>query len=361
MSRIVHLIPGLTGGGAERQLTLLAPAQAALGHEVHIGVIRGDIPASLIDVPGVHVQVLSLRSHYDPLLVPRIVALVRAARADIVQTWLMLMDVAGATAAALSRTPWILSERSEAAAYPATLKNRARAKFGTRASAIVANSAGGVRYWAHQGVPPARIHEVPNAIDFAAVQNAPAPTLPAVCAHRPFVLFVGRLSEEKRPFVLIDALAEALPSTNAVALLCGVGPLADAMQLSIAAHGIADRVLMAGHRLDVFGLLRSAKVCVAISRFEGSPNVVLEAMAAGCPLVVSDIPSYRALLDESSAWFVPVDDSRATARAIEDVLARPEAAAIRAASAAERVQSLTPATIAASLDVVYHRVLGTLQ
>lgn len=361
MTRIVHLIPGLTGGGAERQLTLLAPALAKRGHEVHIGITRAGVPETLVAHPGVTVHHFPLRSNHDPRLVHRIRSLIRTSRAELLQTWLTQMDVAGATAAALTRTPWILSERSEAAAYPSSFKNNARARLGRYARAIIANSAGGVAYWRAQGVPAPVVHEVPNAIDLLAIRNSATPSLPAACEGRPLVLFVGRLAEEKMPFVMIDALSEALPATNAVAMLCGVGPLEGAMREAIAARAMTERIILAGHRSDVFGLMRTARACVAISRFEGSPNVALEAMAAGCPLVVSDIPAYRQLVDETCAHLVPVGDAGATARAITEVLANAGAATERSARAQARVASLTPANVAASLDDIYHQVLTRTQ
>src|ERR1700712_2602069 len=101
MARILHLIPGLTGGGAERQLTLLALAQSARGHEVHIGVARNEIPKSLLGTP-VRVHQLASNGNHDPLLLFRIRKLIRSTRAEIVQTWLTMMDVAGGVAAFLT-------------------------------------------------------------------------------------------------------------------------------------------------------------------------------------------------------------------------------------------------------------------
>jgi glycosyltransferase involved in cell wall biosynthesis len=84
--------------------------------------------------------------------------------------------------------------------------------------------------------------------------------------------------------------------------------------------------------------MKRANVTVSVSLFEGSPNVVLEAMAAGCPLVVSDIAAHRELLDEQSAILVDPRDPRQIADAIIKVLSDPEAAARRARAAYDRVQ-----------------------
>ncbi|MEP6763879.1 MAG: glycosyltransferase [Gemmatimonadaceae bacterium] len=360
MARILHLIPGLTGGGAERQLTLLALAQVARGHEVHIGVSRSELPETLVGNCSVRVHVMATNGNHDPMLFLRIRKLIRSSRADIVQTWLTMMDVAGGIAAFSTGTPWILSERSEAAAYPSTFKNSVRVQIGRSAKAIVANSPGGVSYWSRAGVSEKKLALVPNAVDAVSIANARAAQLPATLLGKPLVLFVGRLSEEKMPFVLIDALASVLRTTDAIALLAGVGPLEQEMRGAIRRHGLEARLMLTGHRDDIFGLMRAASVCVALSRFEGNPNVALEAMAAGCPLVVSDIAGYRQLLDDATALFVPVSDVDAAARAIVNVLNNPDTARSRAALAQTRVAQYAPSHIAASLDALYAAVLPTM-
>lgn len=352
MARLLHVIHGLTGGGAERQLTLLAATQSARGHEVHIAVVRPGIPPALTN-SAVRVHVMRAAAHHDPRHIWRLRSLITSVRADVVQTWLTQSDVMGGLAAVLTRTPWMLSERSSAVGYPSHWKNWLRARLARRAALIVANSQGGVAYWIAQGVTPARIHLVPNVVDTLAIRDAAVAPLPAGFEGRPFVLFAGRLAEEKNPLVMIDALADAFKSCDAVALLCGAGPMQSAMTARIGTLGMSDRIVLAGLRPDVFGLLKQASMCLAISRYEGSPNVVLEAIAAGCPLVVSDIPAYTELLNAESAVVVERDNVQETARAIREVLQHPEAAANRAERARLRIASFTPENVADALDVLY--------
>ncbi|MDQ6613090.1 MAG: glycosyltransferase [Gemmatimonadota bacterium] len=358
MVRVLHLIPGLTGGGAERQLTMLAATQALRGHEIHIGVSRPELPDLLIGNASVHVHQLPTNGNHNPLLFVAIRRLIKSTGADIVQTWLTMMDVVGGAAALSARRAWILSERSEAAMYPANWKNRLRAQLGKSANAIVANSESGVDYWSHVGAARNRVVMVPNAVNVAEITGSKQTVLPVECAGRPVVLFVGRLTVEKMPFVMIDALAKVIASSNAVALLCGSGPLEDDMRAAVRRHAAADRIIFAGHRHDVFGLMREASVCVAISCIEGTSNVMLEAMAAGCPLVVSDIPGYRQLLDNTNAIIVPLNDVDATTSAILMTLNDPTAAKRRALQAKACVLELSSGNTAAQLDVVYARVLG---
>lgn len=355
MARLLHVIHGLTIGGAERQLTLLAPAQSARGHEVHIAVVKPDVPATLADSP-VTIHVTGTGNPHDPRHILRLRSIIKHVRPDVVQTWLTQSDVMGGIAALSTGTRWVLSERSSAVGYPSTWKNDLRVWLAKRGATIAANSAGGMAYWKSQGVTPGRVHLVPNAVDASAVSAVPLSPLPPGFDGRPLVMYAGRLAEEKNPFVMIDALAAAFQERDAVALLCGTGPLEARMLARIAELGLSERIVLGGHRSDVFALLKRAALCIAVSRYEGSPNVVLEAIAAGCPVVVSDIPAYTELLNTESALVVPSNDVAATARAISAVLQDPDAAAVRAERARSRIADFTVENVAATLDVLYGRL-----
>lgn len=355
MRRILHVIPGLTGGGAERQLTILASVQAARGDSVHIAVLRSEVPSQL---EGSRVLLHQLRasSNHDPLMFWRMRDIMRSTRPDIVQTWLTLPDVVAGSVALLAGTPWVLSERSDAPMYPPTWKNRARTRLARRSQAIVANSEGGASYWMSHGIPRSRIAVIPNAVSIPSAAPAESVTLPPAFRDRPLVLFAGRLSAEKNPLLLIDALAIAFATSNAVALLCGSGPLEEDIVARIRAHDLQDRIVLAGHRSDVPALMRQARLCVAISVFEGNPNAVLEAMATGCPLVVSDIPGYTGLLDDTCARIVPVDNVDAIADTIVAVLNDPQAADARAVLAKARLVGRTSDNLADAYEDVYLRI-----
>ena len=137
----------------------------------------------------------------------------------------------------------------------------------------------------------------------------------------PTVVTLGRLVEQKGIDVLLAAwakVAAALPGWRLA--IIGDGPLGSELKERARTLGIENSVDWIGHVSDPFPLLRGAEFFVLTSRFEGTPNALLEAMACGLPAVVSDAspgPCELIGIDESRAGLiVPVDDAGATADAI---------------------------------------------
>jgi glycosyltransferase involved in cell wall biosynthesis len=350
--RLLHCISSLEMGGAERQLGLLAAAQAAAGHTVHVAFVRGGANLRVLEEAGVAMHHLAVRSNIDPALVSGLLRLLRGVRPDVVQTWLTQMDVAAGLAARFTGTPWILAERSSASAYAPGWKQRLRGALARRADAIVANSRGGEAYW--RGVAPqAPRWVIGNAVPLERIRVAH----PAEAPDRA-VLFVGRLSAEKRVPALLRAFAVANGAVLGPLLLCGDGPERPALEQLAAGLGLGERARFLGFRPDVSELLHAAAVVVNPSAFEGCPNVVLDAMAAGRPLVVSDIPAHRELLDERAAWLVDPEDPAALSAALGEAVADPAEAARRSAEASRRVEAFGVARIVEQYDAVYRQVLA---
>jgi glycosyltransferase involved in cell wall biosynthesis len=194
-----------------------------------------------------------------------------------------------------------------------------------------------------------------NAIDLDALTSAP-PAIWPEGSQASRILFAGRLTSQKNVLTFIKALARLRVRQPFSALVLGEGPDLPTALAMIAATDLGDRVRFTGYREDIWGLMKAASVFVSPSRFEGHPNVVLEAVACGTPLVVSDIPEHREFLDERTALLVPPDDDEALARALAQVSADPERARARAAAARPLVEALGVERAAALYDEVYHAV-----
>ena len=270
------------------------------------------------------------------------------------------MELLGGLGSLLNRVPWIVSERSSAAAYPRTLKNVLRTAIAARADAIVSNSAAGNEYWRARVTDDLPRFVVPNGLPMHQIAAAPVASDDEAGAEFGdlLVLWAGRLDAAKNAETLVRALALLHATSRVRAILCGDGPERANLETLIGVLGLADRVRIAGYVPNLWSLMKRASVLVSVSRFEGSPNVVLEAMAGGCPLIVSDIDAHRELLDEDSALFTGADDVALLASRIESAIADREGARRRAAAARSGVERYGARQVAADYLDIYRAVLS---
>jgi glycosyltransferase involved in cell wall biosynthesis len=357
--RVLHLIPNMLAGGAQQQLTYLAAEQVRLGHDVHVGFLHDGPKRVLLDATGAKVERFTARGNHDPRLFLRIRSLIRRLRPDVVQTWLVQMDVLGGAAALATRTPWVLSERVSGDAYGPDAKSALRAWLARRADVVVSNSRKGDRYWAAT-TPAVPRRVVRNGIPLGAI-DAVAPVSDertGLRAGERMILYAGRLNPQKNLENLIPALGAATAAGASVAFLCGDGTHEAQARARVSALGLGGRVRVMGFVDDVWSWMKRADVFVSISHFEGHPNTVLEAAASGAPLVLSDIPEHREVLDEAGALFVDRTSQDAIAAALEGVLRDPADARRRAQAARTAVETLSVEAMARGYDEVYADALA---
>jgi glycosyltransferase involved in cell wall biosynthesis len=337
--RVLHLIPTLGHGGAERQLAYLTRGLSDRGWEVHVASLAGGLFREPLLAGGGHLHPIRSRGSFDPMILLQIFRLIRKIEPRVVQTWLPMMDVLGGLAAHAVGAPWILSERCGAEAYDDTLRLRVRRRLGRRAQAVIANSTGGDAYWLPLVPPTTHRFVIRNALPLDEI-DAAAPADPARFgwSDAPLILSIGRFNEQKNVIGVIEALERAMAVEPAVGLILGDGVQTEQAKLRIAAAGLQSSIRVPGVVDGVFSWMKHASVLVSLSRFEGMPNVVMEAMAAGCPLVVSDIRAHREILDDQCALWVSPEDPPAAADAIVSILRNPRAAGERAARARARAR-----------------------
>ncbi|KNZ31783.1 MAG: hypothetical protein AD742_14925 [Methylibium sp. NZG] len=332
--KVLQLIASFGPGGAERQLSLIAPALARNGDDVHVAYCSAGPNFGRIEGGGVQLHALKPSGNHNPALAWAILRLLKRVRPDVVQTWLLQMDVLGGHAALLCKVPLIVSERSSAAAYPPGWKTRLRLSVGKRASCIVANSLGGLDYWRpHVGAD--RLRVVRNCVLPAQAKVAVSESAEDFPPNGlPLVIFAGRFSHEKNIPNLVEALVlVARRQPDAFVIMFGDGPERAAATLRVAAEGFGERFVIRDYSADLPAWMARASVCVSVSHFEGHPNVVMEAAAAGCPLVLSDIAAHRELFDENSCAFAPAGSPGLIGDAVLQTLHNPQHARGRAAKA----------------------------
>jgi len=152
---------------------------------------------------------------------------------------------------------------------------------------------------ARAGLPVEKLVVIPNGIDvdqFSARSGADLTAL-GVAVGRRLVTYVGRLDRQKGVRWLLQAAPgwlRRLPDCDL--LLVGEGPERSRLERLCQKRGISDRVHFAGWRSDVAEILAASRLLVLPSRWEGMPNVVLQAMASRLPVLASDVEGVRELL-----------------------------------------------------------------
>lgn len=360
--KILNFIPALSGGGAEQQLGYLAPELARMGHDVHIAYSKSgpDMP----ELPGVALHQLKSRSNYNPFLLWQLMRLIRLVKPDIIHTWILQMDILGGIAARSTRVPWVFREPSSARAYLPDWKSQWRIRIGSCAGAIISNSSGGDEYWKAE-LPRSRRYIIPNGLPAQKIDKVVAALPPGLTnSELPIVLYAGRLTSDasatKNLKNLLKSLALVKQQQKVLGILCGEGP--QRLELEMLRHnlGLDEDIYFTGHlsSAQVLGLMKKTSIFISLSAYEGCPNTVMEAMACGCPLVVSDIPAHREFLDDQMALLADPNDPASAAKAILDILSEPAQAKARCLIAKIKSTQWSISAMAKKYEDVYREVLS---
>jgi len=177
------------------------------------------------------------------------------------------------------------------------------------------------------------------------------------------ILAVGRLSREKAHIDLINAfshLCRTNPRLDARLVIVGDGPERAQLESAANSFGLADKTIFAGHVSDVRPFYAIADVLANSSHSEGSPYVVLEAMAARLPIVATAVGGVPEMLeDKRTGLLVPSRDPGALAHALALLLSDPALADRLANSAAELVGTrFSPENYARSLIDIYSDIIS---
>jgi glycosyltransferase involved in cell wall biosynthesis len=265
----------------------------------------------------------------------RFVRVVRAERPDVVHGMLFWAYTFAALAGRAAGVPVIVASRRSLANFKRgkphyvwleRIANRLTHVF-------VANSAA-VRddVLAQENLSPSRVRVIYNGIDSAAYQVPPGDGLRAslgLTAGRPVAIVVANFIPYKGHAIFLDAWRRLLDvHPNAVALLVGEGPARKTCEARAEELGMTGSLRFLGTRHDVPALLALADVAVHPSLEEGFSNAILEAMAAGRPLVATAVGGNpEAVRDGVSGRIVPPADADALYAAVRELFDDPARAA----------------------------------
>ena len=251
----------------------------------------------------------------------------------VVHTTDLYANVFGLPGAALARVPVRLGNRRELTVGKSTgLLTLQRLGYAC-AHRVVANSSAAAARLEHERVRREDITVIPNGVDAAAFSaRTPRSTLRRIVT-------VANLRPEKAHDVLMDAAAIVLERYPDAEFWCvGGGVLSGVVPAEARRRGL-DRMKFFGHREDVPSILADADIYALPSRSEAMPNGVIEAMAAGLPIVATAVGGIPELVtDGEHGRLVRPDDAPALAAALMDVMEDPARAAAYGDAARRKIE-----------------------
>lgn len=359
LSALLVLEP--SGGGSGRHVLDLAAGLRDRGHRVTVAWSPVRAEARFADavrtLPGIAQQDISMRAAPHPSdarALRTLRGLLAHGRFDVVhghssKAGALVRIAARAGGPARVYTPHCFKTMDPTLSWPERrLYGAVERALGARTDALITVSPEEARHArAALGIPAERLHTIANGVAAPRGGRAEARARlglrpEAVCAG-----FLGRLAPQKAPLRLIE-IARALPeSAGAVLAVVGDGPMEDALRRTVESAGLSHRFAFAPGSLGA-DVLAGFDLFVMTSAYEGLPYTLLEAAAAGLPIVTTDVGGARtAVVHGRSGFIVPNFAPEAFAQGIARLACD---AALRAAFAVQARARAQDFTLAAMLD-----------
>jgi glycosyltransferase involved in cell wall biosynthesis len=349
--RVTYLITDSGVGGAEKMAAALIRgldrtrfepsllAMKPLG-ETAAGLLEEGVPVASLGLPG---RVSGAYFFRLPGAFRQLCQELKRQKTDILHCFLFQANFLGRIAARITGVPKNISSLRvmEAEHRSQFFLDRLTSSWVTRWTAV----GEAVKRFACEkiGLDPARITVIPNGIALAELDRADRGIVRrefGIPSETPLLGTIGRLHPQKGVDLLLRAVQELKGQFPALkTLIVGEGPALPALRALASDLGLVQDVIFTGLRRDVPDILAAADLLVLASRWEGMPNVVLEAFAAGKAVVATRVGAVEEMVqDGETGLLVPAEDPPALARAIGSLLADPPGRARLAAAGRARVE-----------------------
>ncbi len=347
---VVHLTDSPFYGGPERQMLGLS---VMLPESIRTTILCFRDHASCVpflhqlEESGIRARMIADANPYFLRMVDDVAGELQRERADLLVCQGYKADVFGWIAARRVGIPVMSVSRGWTAhTWKVRLYEALDRRILPRMDAVVCVSAGQAAKVARAGVRDRQLHVISDSVDPARFRSGSAAGRATMQAFFPtprsvLIVGVGRQSPEKGFDQLVEA-ARILTreSTTAGIVLIGDGPDRPMLEKRVRAAGLSGSVVFAGFRTDIDRLLPGADILAQASYTEGMPNVVLEACAAGLPVVATDVGGTNEIIEQGANGFlVPAGNPAALADRLLDLVRAPELRRAMGARGRELVRS----------------------
>lgn len=316
--KIIHIITSLNFGGAERLLLDLARHLDKERFEVKVATVVGSGPLQdEFAKAGVSVKVFEKKSKMGFRVIWQIAKYLRAEKPDIVHAHLFGGDTWGRLAAILARVPVIVSTEHNTNFDEGRAKRLIKKVLSWKTKKIVAVSEAVRNYSiAVDHLRPSKILVIPNGIEtekFAAVAGKNF-------SNPPIIAVVGRLEEQKGHKYLFEAL-NLIKTIPWILWVVGNGSLKNQLEQLAKDLSLRERIIFLGARRNIAEILSQIDIFVLPSLWEGLGLAVLEAAAAGKPVVASRVGGIPEIIEDGvTGLLVRPKDVKNLADGLEHVL-----------------------------------------
>jgi len=335
MVRILFLVNGFAIGGAEVKLLELVKEIKKRSPQTYYPIVcaigQGGPLQERFEKMNVETYVFPKKHKYDVFLIYKVYQLLKKKRIDILQTNLYYADIIGAYAAKLAGMTKVISWDAMTAPYHYGIKNLLAYRLASKwfVVSVAVSNAIKTKIIQERHVPADKTTTIHYGVDlqyFLDTKNQAYRKILGFHSKDIVLGTVARLSEQKGHRYLIDAIKEIVKKyENIRVLFIGDGPLRKKLELQVNQLGLDSIIKFLGFRSDVKEILGVLDIFILPSLFEGLPNVVLEAMACGKPVIatnVSGIPEI--IVDHQTGILIPPKDSNAIVQAIFQMLENPK-------------------------------------
>ena len=328
MMRVLHINTERTWRGGEQQTLYLARGLKQRGHETQIACQPGSPLSARAREEGIEVAEIPMRAECDPVAIRALARLIASQQYDIVHMHTSHAHTLGCLASLLARRgARIVTRRVDFSIIKSPVS---KLKYTWGITKYIAISEAIKRVLVNDGINPDRIAVVHSGIDISrfgkTLDNARVRNELHIDSNQPVIGNIAHMADHKGQKYLIQAVPEVLKEfPTAKFMIVGGGELRPDLEHYVEQLGIKSSVIFTGFRGDIPELLKAFDIFVMPSHMEGLCTSIMDAMAAGVPVVASNVGGIPEIVqNELNGLLVPAKNPSALAAAIIRLIKNPE-------------------------------------
>lgn len=319
--KILYLTTTSKIAGAEKMLYELVKRLDKSKYLPVVGTIKDDLEGQLLEKlreEGVKTFCLDVDKKWKALKVIKLLGIVWKEKPDILQTFLFFDNVLGSFTGKILRGPTVISGQRNANPHQSKTRNLVERLTLSLTDLVISNNQAGKDLLLKKyDLPGKKIKVIPNALEDEKISNKNKSkgkllsklSLPEKLKRKFIIGFVGSLTEQKGVINLLKAVS-GISKKDFVLIIIGEGERKDHLSEFVVHEGLGKNVFFTGYQPEAYRYMNLFDIFVLPSLWEGMPNVILEAMANGLPVVATEVGDNKELIADNNFLVKPGDPER---------------------------------------------------